>query len=143
MKGMVKEFTVTAPTRVAPRATTLPKADLTVTLKDFDFTFSRPITQGHHVIAVTNSASQPHMMVMNWFPLGKSMKDFLEWAYDPKGNPAPGRAVGGVTEIAPGATVVMTGDFKPGHYGVICFTPDAKDGQPHFMHGMQREFEVR
>ena len=33
-------------------------------------------------------------------------------------------------------------DFAPGEYGMICFFPDAKDGKPHFMHGMIRQFSV-
>lgn len=139
MKGMVKGFTVTGPARHAP----LPKADLTVTLSDYAFTFSRPLTSGHHVIAVTNASSQGHMMVINHYPPGQGIKDFLAWAYDPKGKPAPGTALGGVSEISPGETVVIEEDFPPGHYSLLCFTADAKDGKPHFMHGMQTEFDVR
>ena len=34
-------------------------------------------------------------------------------------------------------------DLAPGNYGLICFIPDAKDGKPHFMHGMATQFSVK
>jgi len=139
MKGMVKAFTVTP----SPRSEPLPKADLAIKLTDFDFVFSRPLTKGRHVIAVTNTGAQPHMLVINRHPPGKGNKAFLDWAFDPKGKPAPGEGAGGVTEIAPGATVVMERNFQPGRYGLFCFTPDVKTGKPHFMLGMQKEITVK
>jgi hypothetical protein len=51
--------------------------------------------------------------------------------------------MGGVTALPPGATVVFEQTFTPGRYGVICFIPDAKDGKPHFMHGMEQELDIR
>lgn len=139
MKGMAREFTVPPPRRSA----SLPKADLAIKLTDFDFIFSKPLTKGRHVIAVTNTGAQPHMLVINRNPPGKGNKEFLDWAFDPKGKPAPGDGAGGVTEIAPGATVVMEGTFPPGRYGLFCFTPDVKTGKPHFMLGMQKEINVK
>jgi hypothetical protein len=138
-KGMVKGFTVTGPSR----PTSLPQADLAIKLTDFDFVFSKPLTKGHHVIAVTNTGKQPHMLVINRNPPGKGNKEFLEWGNDPKGKLAPGEGAGGVTEIAPGATVLMESNFQPGRYGLFCFTPDAKTGKPHFMLGMQKEIVVK
>ena len=139
MKGMAKGFTVVPPARTE----SLPKADLAIKLTDFDFTFSKPLTRGRHVIAVTNTGAQPHMLVINRHPADKGNKEFLDWAYDPKGQPAPGEGAGGVTEIAPGATVVMERNFPPGRYGLFCFTPDTKTGKPHFMIGMQKEITVK
>lgn len=138
-KGMVKAFTVTPPEREAE----LPASDLTITLHDYGFDFSRPLTRGHHVIAVKNTASQPHMLVIHREEPGQGLKEFLAWAQDPHGAPQPGEGWGGVTTIAPGTTVVFEQDYPPGHYFLICFTPDAKDGKPHFLHGMQKELEVR
>ncbi len=139
MKGMAKGFVVTTPARSAP----LPRADMSIKLTDFDFVFSRPLARGHHMIAVTNTGAQGHMLVINRHPPGKGNKEFLDWAYNPNGKPAPGQGMGGVTEIAPGATVVMEDNFPPGHYGLFCFAPDPKTGKPHFMLGMQKEFDVK
>ena len=137
-KGMAKAFTVTG----AARPAALPSADVRLSLTDYDFVFAKPLTRGRHTIAVTNNGTQGHMVVLNRFPKGQGIKEFLEWAYDPKGKPAPGRATGGVAAIAPGQTVNFTDNFTPGHYGMICFAADAKDGKPHFLHGMQKEFDI-
>ena len=139
MKGMAKALTVTGPAR----AGSLPAADVALSLTDYDFIFAHPLTRGHHTIAVTNHGAQGHMVVMNRFPPGQGLDDFLAWANNPQGKPGPGWMRGGVTAIPPGATVTFTRNFSPGHYGMICFSPDAKDGKPHFMHGMRKEFEVR
>lgn len=138
MKGMAKAFTVTGP----PRAGSLPVADVSLSLTDYDFIFARPLTRGRHTIAVTNNGAQGHMVVFNRFPPGKGVADLLAWAKNPQGKPGPGYTMGGVTEIPPGATVTFSRNFLPGHYGMVCFTPDTKDGRPHFMHGMQKEFDV-
>ncbi|HET6725420.1 MAG TPA: hypothetical protein VFH85_05390 [Gammaproteobacteria bacterium] len=138
--GMIRPFTVT-PSKAAPAP--LPKADMTIALKDYDFVLSRPITAGNHVIEVTNTSTQPHELVITRFPPGMGNRDLEAWGHDPHGKPAPGYAMGGVTSIPPGAHVVIQVDFKPGRYGLLCFVPDAKDGKPHFMHGMQTEFVVR
>lgn len=139
MKGMVKAFTVLPPAHHAR----LPTADLTIDMSDYAFDFSRPLTSGHHVVAVTNSASQPHMLVIHRELPGQGLKEFLAWAQDPRARPEPGEGWGGVTTIAPGATVVFEEDFPPGRYFLICFTPDARDGEPHFVHGMLKELEVK
>jgi len=138
--GMMHSFIVVPSARgSAP----LPHADVTVTLGDYGFTWSRPLTSGRHVIAVTNNSSQPHEMVISRFAPGKGNKDFAAWAFKPEGKPSPAYSMGGVTAIAPGDTVVFEQTFTPGHYGVICFLPDAKDGKPHFMHGMEQELEIK
>jgi hypothetical protein len=141
MMGMIKEFTVTP---VAKRyAAPLPKADLTITLTDYDFVMSRPLTSGRHVIAVTNAATQPHELVINRYRPGQTNMQFAAWGENPKGKTAPGHLMGGITDIPPGKTVVIEQTFPPGRYGFICFSRDKKDGKPHFLHGMQKEFTVK
>lgn len=139
MHGMVLPFTVTA-SGATPAP--LPKADLHVDLTDYGFTLSHPIKAGRHVIEVTNHSSQPHEMVIARFPPGQGVRDLEAWGHDPAGKPTPGHAVGGVTDMEPGSKLVITVDFVPGHYGMVCFVPDRKDRRPHFMHGMQKEFDV-
>jgi uncharacterized cupredoxin-like copper-binding protein len=138
MKGMAKALTVTGPARVGA----LPVADVELSLTDYGMIFARPLTRGRHTIAITNRGLQGHMVVMSRFPPGQGLDQFLAWSDNPK-TPAPGHMMGGITEIPPGGTATFTGNFVPGHYGMICFVPDSKDGQPHFMHGMRKEFDVR
>ncbi|MDQ2930975.1 MAG: hypothetical protein M3Y05_09205 [Gemmatimonadota bacterium] len=141
MKGMVKGFSVTPSSKRAD----MPAADLAIVLVDYDFVLSHPLVRGHHVIAVTNSSTQPHMMAIKRFPIdyppGQGVKDIIAWASDPKGELGPVGA-GGVTEIAPGEQAVMQRDFEPGMYLLICFSADATDGKPHFRHGMAKEIIV-
>lgn len=142
MKGMVKPFTVTSPAR----AGTLPAADVAMNLVDFDFVLSHPLTRGHHVLAVTNTGAQRHMVVIRRYPMdypaGTAANDLVAWARDPQGKAAPGAIEGGLTELSPGGTVVMSRDFLPGRYLLICFSTDEKDGKPHFAHGMQKEITI-
>lgn len=140
VKGMVKGFTVVGPARRAA----LPKPDLTITMGDYAWAFSRPLTRGHHVIEVRNVGPQKHMLVIVRYREGYGEKDFLDWAYSPQqGRPMPVEHFGGVTTIEPGDSVVFDASFPPGRYGLFCFTPDAKDGKPHFMHGMRKALTVQ
>jgi hypothetical protein len=52
------------------------------------------------------------------------------------------RRVGGVCPLARGGVASFEVNLAPGHYGMICFLPDAKDGKPHHEHGMIQEFGV-
>jgi hypothetical protein len=140
-KGMIKELVV-KPSAAPAAGVKLPVADLQVTLTDYDFTFSKPLTPGKHVIKVTNTSSQPHEMLIVKLPPGKTAVDFGEWGMKPQG-PPPAMPLGGVTSIAPGATIYMQGDFTPGTYGLLCFDADHTDGQPHFRHGMHKEIVVK
>jgi hypothetical protein len=45
--------------------------------------------------------------------------------------------------MEPGMTEYFTANFTPGRYGLLCFLPDAKDGKPHFVHGMVQEITVK
>lgn len=142
MKGMVKEFKVTASSAVE----TFPTADIKLGLADYAFLLSRPLTRGHHVIAVTNGALQPHMVAFKRFPIGyppgTAANDLAAWALNPQGKPSPGVSVGGITEIGPAGVATMEGDFEPGMYLLICFSA-SPNGTPHFRLGMQKEITVR
>jgi hypothetical protein len=138
MKGMIKAFTVTPSTAKV----TLPTADVTITLSDYDFTFSKPLTPGRHVIAVKNTGQQPHEYFMAKLNPGKTPEDMAKFAEKPNG-PPPGLPMGGITDIVPGDVVYLQVDIPAGDYAFICFDPDAKDGKPHFMHGMIKKVAVK
>jgi hypothetical protein len=65
----------------------------------------------------------------------------LAWMRKPDG-PPPGHGLGGVAGTVPGSTNYFTAELTPGNYLLICFLPDAKDGKPHFMHGMTKSVTV-
>jgi hypothetical protein len=139
MKGMLQPFEVTA----GAASATLPAAQDTVRLADYSFESSRPMTPGKHTFLVTNTATQPHELVLLRLAPGKTVQDFGTWATTGgmKG-PPPALPLGGVGVIDGGGSGAFTADLTPGDYGLICFVPDAKDGKPHLMHGMMRQISV-
>jgi hypothetical protein len=56
--------------------------------------------------------------------------------------PPPFTSAGGAAAIAPQHTEWVLLSLPPGNYVALCFVPDAKDGMPHFVHGMVHPFTV-
>jgi hypothetical protein len=138
-KGMVRPFEVTA--APAGAATALPETDVTVTLVDYDFQFSKPLSAGKHRIMIENAGPQAHEIVMVKLAPGKTIKDFATWAESMKG-PPPAEPVGGVGVLEQGMRATFSADLAAGDYGLICFVPDVKDGKMHLVHGMMKNIKV-
>ena len=136
-KGMSTSFVVTPSEARAPA----PAADIVLSLVDYDFQFSKPLTAGEHVIEVRTDAPQPHEVVLVQLAPGKTLNDMMTWFGKPNG-PPPGAPVGGTVGVSPGRSNLLHVNLEPGDYALICFVPDAKDGRPHFMHGMMRQITV-
>jgi hypothetical protein len=137
-KGMMKPLTVAA----TPNANrTEPTADVTMTLNDYSFTLSKPLAAGRQMIKVENAASQPHEIVLIQLAPGKTIQDVAKWVADMKG-PPPGKPIGGIPGFMKGKNTYFEVSLEPGDYGMICFVPDAKDGKPHFEHGMMQQIKV-
>jgi len=143
MKGMVKELTV-APRRGVQQAgkAVAPATDIVMTLDDYDFRLSSPITRATKSIKFVNVAEQTHEAVILKLNPGTTVQDFLQAMEKPQG-PPPGALMGGITGIAKGRTVEVPTTFTPGEYALICFVPDAKDGKAHLAHGMVKQFSVK
>ena len=138
MKGMVRAL------RVAPSADAsvpMPKVDVTATLFDYGFKLSSPIQAGTRTIRVLNGGAQHHEIELVRLPPGVSVSDFVKWLGKMEG-PPPGMPLGGVSGLDVGGSQYFTADFAPGNYALICFLPDAKDGKPHFTHGMIQQITV-
>jgi hypothetical protein len=138
-KGMVRAFEVTA--APAGATTALPATDITVTLVDYDFQFSKPLTAGKHQLMIENAGPQAHEIVMVKLAPGKTIKDFATWAESMKG-PPPAEPVGGVGVLEQGMRATFSADLAAGDYGLICFVPDVKDGKMHLVHGMMKNIKV-
>ncbi|HEU4990779.1 MAG TPA: hypothetical protein VFT41_13420 [Gemmatimonadaceae bacterium] len=132
-KGMVHPLVVAAAAGGTPAAP--PTADIAVTLVDYGFEFSKPLTAGHHVFAVTDSGPQMHELELVQLAPGKTGEDVVKWVQNPQG-PPPGKPIGGIAGVVPHVPTYFSADLAKGNYLFICFVPDAKDGKPHFMHGM-------
>jgi hypothetical protein len=137
-KGMVRPITVTPST--APAAAE-PSADVTITLRDYAFDLSKPLTAGKHVIRVESDGSQPHEVVLVKLPPGKTVEDVMKWGEKPNG-PPPAEFYGGMAGMHEGGHAYFDVDLTPGNYGLLCFLPDAKDGKPHIAHGMFKQLTV-
>ena len=137
-KGMVRALRVVPSKEANPR----PAASATMTLLDYSFKLSGPIRAGKRTIRVRNVGKQHHEVQLVQLPPGKSAKDMMDWLGKMEG-PPPGKALGGVAGMEAGMTEYFTADFAPGKYALICFLPDAKDGKPHFAHGMLQEITVK
>lgn len=137
-KGMIR------PLRVVPakNAATRPKADVTMNLVDYNFALSSPIKAGTRTIRVHNAAKQHHEIELIQLNPGVTQGDFMKWM-DKMEGPPPAKAIGGIAGIEPGMTQYFTANFTPGNYVLMCFLPDARDGKPHFAHGMTQQITVK
>jgi hypothetical protein len=141
-KGMFKAFTVKPAAAGAAKAA-LPAADITITLQNYAFALSTPITAGKHVFAVKTQPGQPHEVEIFKLAKGKTPDDLFKWMGGKMDTPAPLEAVmAGVAATSTGMDVRFTADFTPGDYVMACFIPDATDGKPHFMKGMMQAFKI-
>lgn len=137
-RGMVKGLTVTAATGPVAAA---PTADVTMTMFDYNFTLSTPLTAGRHVIEVVNTGPQPHEVFIMRLAPGKTLEDFGKWMGAMQG-PPPATAFGGTTFALPWVKSWIEVELTPGEYALLCFVPDAKDGKPHLEHGMVLPFTI-
>ena len=148
-KGMSRALTVTAATAESTGETTSAVAgsaddDIVLTLTDYAFGFSRPLTPGTHDIRVRTVGGQSHELVVFKLEEGRTAHDVVAWFEHGQEGPPPAMPVGGVVGIAPGEEeneIQLT--LERGRYALICFLPDSGDGKPHFVHGMIQDYEVR
>lgn len=139
-KGMVRQFHVEGP---APADIPEPEADFVITLKDYDYELSAPLTAGTHTIRVVNAGPQAHEVGIERLDEGKTLADYQAWVGGGMQGPPPSRPLGGV--IGPqvgGSAGTFTVILTPGRYVLTCYVPDATDGRPHVMHGMVKEIEI-
>lgn len=142
MKGMIRELQVTAAEeKEAPAAE--PQPDIVIHMADYSYSFSKPITAGVHRVMVHDGGPQPHELVLFRLDPGKHGADFVTWAAGGMKTAPPGTFEGGVSPIAVDGKNTMLVNFRRGTYLLVCFLDDARDGKPHFMHGMLQEITVQ
>jgi len=139
MKGMAHGLVVT-PNTAAPAAE--PTATSTLTLSDYKFDLAQPLKSGQNIVRVENTADQPHEVVVFKIPPGKTMKDFQAWLPVSDKQPPPAMPMGGVVGLSKGLHAYFTANLDAGDYVLVCFLQDAKDGKPHFVHGMVQPFKI-
>jgi hypothetical protein len=138
-KGMVHPLTVVP----AVSAATMPEADVTMTLLDYSFELSGPLSAGHRVLRVVNAADQPHEVVIFRLEPGKSAQDIMTWFEGGMQGPPPAAPVGGTVGLAKGHVNLVPLELTAGDYGLLCFFPDVRDGRTHIAHGMISQVTVQ
>lgn len=143
VKGMSKAFTVTPNDTPADE----PTAHIVMTLRDYDFDLSTPLTTGTHSFRVENSSAQGHEIFLIRLGEGRTMQDVADFVgameSGTASGPPPGEPMGGVASMDPGERNWFTATLVPGEYAMLCFVPDIGDGRPHMLHGMMRQFTVQ
>jgi hypothetical protein len=148
LDGMIAAFTV-AEGGVAAMAE--PITDDTVHLTSYTITFTTPPTSGMHLYRVedVDTAAVDHDFFLVRIQDGKTQQDVLAWLGQIMSgtvaptSPPPFTIVGGTTGMRPGLHADVHLELTPGKYLALCAMPDAKDGKPHFVHGMMATFEVK
>ena len=135
-KGMSRPLVVAGTAAAAP----LP-GDVEIKLTDYAFGLSKPLTAGQHVIRVVNDGQQSHEVMVIRLAPGKTAAQVAAWVEKMEG-PPPGEPLSGVAGLGVGQSASFPLTLTPGEYGLICFIPDAKDGKPHYVHGMVHQFKV-
>lgn len=135
MKGMVQPLVVTD-TGSKSHTAAAPVADETITMNNYAFELSAPLTAGTHTFKVVNPDRQPHEVELIRLAPGKTAADMLAWLKTQNG-PPPRQALGGVAIVSPAAgPAYFTASLASGNYMLLCFVFDSGDGKPHFAHGM-------
>lgn len=136
MKGMSRPLVVAGTAAAAPLA-----GDVEIKLTDYAFGLSKPLTAGQHVIRVVNAGQQTHEVMVIRLAPGKTAAQVAAWVEKMEG-PPPGEPLSGVAGLGVGQSASFPLTLAPGEYGLICFIPDAKDGKPHYVHGMVHQFRI-
>jgi len=139
-KGMYRSLTVTPASGVKQAGDV--KADLVLSLFDYNFEFDKPVKAGKHTILIKNGATQWHEAFLAKLPNGAPVGAFPEWVAAGMHGMPPVIPEGGIVALSPGQTNLLTVDLEPGEYALYCFIPDVKDGQEHVKHGMLKKFVV-
>jgi hypothetical protein len=134
MDGMIRELAVLKPP-TSQVATSLPAAEATLRMFEWNFTLVGPLHAGRRTIRVENVGTFEHHA---WFVRlfrGRTIQEAVRWAENPTG-PAPFEPVGGTTGLGASRSVNVTLDLSPGEYAILCtlFNPLSK--KTHSAHGM-------
>ena len=117
-------------------------ADITVTLRDHQFDFSQPLTAGKHTLKIVTAPGRPHEFTFFQLMPGKTPADISKYVEGGMQGPPPATPIGGVAGVAADIPSYYEVDLKPGDYAIVCFLEDAKDGKPHFVHGMIQQIKI-
>jgi hypothetical protein len=144
-------ITVTAAEGAAPAE---PTADLTIETKEFDFPgLPDQIAAGDHLMKVTNTGEQPHIVIISTAPEGLTTVDYINFLSALMSGTPPAQVspaidesafqdVDGLEALSSGMTAWIPLHLEPGTYVAACFIGDKDTGVPHAAEGMAKVFTV-
>ena len=138
-KGMVASATV-----VEGPTGPLPRADATVTARDYEFAGLDELKSGNQTVRVENQGQLEHNWGIFGLRPGRSAEDlatFLAGEGPPTGPPPFTSSPGLVGALPRGGEATRTLELQPGRYAMVCLVRDP-DGRAHYHKGMLREFTV-
>lgn len=139
--GMTRAFIVTPRGESAPEPSDL-QPSLTITMDDYAYSLSAPLTAGRHLIRVENRGREGHEVVLMKLQEEKTLVNFQAWLADPRSPPPISRSLGGIVLEEGGAKEgYFDVETTPGSYVIFC-TINAPDGRPHTEHGMIQLIQV-
>ena len=139
MEGMFRQLRVVSQRNSAA----MPTADAALGLTEYAFLLSKPLSAGPQTVEVRNVGSQSHLVLLWQLRPGRSAADVRHWMNTPSDTgPAPVTLMGGTPDLAPGQSVQLPLDLKPGHYVLICLVDDAHEHAAHYNLGMIQEVVV-
>lgn len=139
--GMARPLVVAAPA-AGTLAAVEPTARVEVTLSDYDFALSAPLSAGTHTLKVTNAGPQPHEFFIARLDSGVTAQQLVDWVHGGMRGRPPAIPLGGTTMFAAGAHTFVTLTLTAGEYALLCFVPDAGDRREHVAHGMLKQIRV-
>ena len=125
-RGMAHDFTVVEARQSVPP----PTADVEIALHDFSYGIMGPLTDGRHLLHVTNRGTAPHEVDLIYLPAGVTAQDYMAWLAGGEAGQPPARQIGGGGDFVPGREVWFPITLHPGRYIIICQVPSAADGRP-------------
>jgi hypothetical protein len=138
---MSRAFVVTEP-REPPATALVPEPSVTITMVDYGYDLSAPLTAGQHLIRVANTGREGHEVILMQLATGKTIDDMRAWLEDPRTPPPVSRSLGGVVLEEAGAEEgYFEAELRSGEYVLFC-TINAPDGRPHTDHGMIQQVRV-
>jgi hypothetical protein len=113
---------------------------ISVVLTDHHFRLSAPVERGPLLWRIKNEGSEPHQALVVKLPAGVSEFGEMAWFEHGGQGPEPGRRVGGIEAVAPGADASFRTDLEPGKYLLVCAMSEV-EGR-HYELGMIYRFEI-
>jgi hypothetical protein len=113
---------------------------LALVLTDHHFRLSAPVERGRLLWQVKNEGSEPHQALVVKLPDGVNEYQERAWFEHGSKGDEPGRPIGGLETLAPGAEASFQTDLTPGRYLLLCAM--AEDEGRHYELGMIYRFTI-